>query len=226
MQKQETENALIMAPETKPRACVIWLHGLGADGYDFEGVLPHLSLPKTHGVRFVFPHAPVQPVTVNLGDSMRAWYDIRSMDLMSEVDWQGIDQSVGRIQRLIEAQRQEGIGTERIVLAGFSQGGVIALETAMRLQTPLAGIMGLSTYWPEAGPQERTQSLNQPRGTPVFLAHGQMDPICAVSLYDAARQRLSEAGFDVEAHTYPMQHEICAEEIGHIGEFIKRTLLD
>ncbi|MDR9498024.1 MAG: carboxylesterase [Hydrogenovibrio sp.] len=222
MHKTQTPTAVILEPSCEASACVIWLHGLGADGHDFEGLVPQLGLPVEHSVRFVFPHAPVQPVTINLGESMRAWYDIRSMDLQADVDWPGVDTSVARVQQLMSEQIQAGIPAERLLIAGFSQGGLVALEAAMSFESPLAGILALSTYWP---PRPDLQTGVQPPTTPVMIAHGLYDPICPCTLSEQTRQRCLEAGFDPLYHTYPMQHEVCAEEVGDIRAFLKNTLL-
>ena len=221
MQKIETPTALTLEPASPAVACVIWLHGLGADGYDFEALIPQLGLPADHSVRFVFPHAPMQPVTINLGERMRAWYDIRSMDLLAEIDWPGIEASVERVQHLIAEQKQLGLPSERLLVAGFSQGGLVALEAAMRHESPLAGIMALSTYWPEGA----QAAIAQPVTTPVWIGHGLYDPICAHALSEQTRQRCLDAGFNPQYHSYPMQHEICADEVADIRAFFQRTLL-
>ncbi|MGE4499518.1 MAG: alpha/beta hydrolase [Hydrogenovibrio sp.] len=215
---------IIEPPKGAANASVIWLHGLGADGHDFEGLLPHLSLPENHGIRFVFPNAPVQPVTANLGDPMSAWYDFKTTQVMEQVDWNGIDASVARVHGWIDDERNKGIASERILLAGFSQGGVVVLQAGLRYETPLAGIMGLSTYFPHQAAREA--SYVQPSSCPVFLAHGTADPICPFTVAETSRDTLQMLGRAVEWHTYPgMPHQVCAEEIGDIAHFIQRHLL-
>jgi phospholipase/carboxylesterase len=200
--------------ETGPRpdACVIWLHGLGADGHDFEPLVPELRLPPECPMRFVFPHAPVRPVTLNGGMAMRAWYDFLSLDLGRAENTGQLGESVAALETLIEAELARGIDSERILIAGFSQGGVIALHTALRHPQRLAGVVALSTYLPDAeGLGEALSEAN--RDLPVFMAHGEQDPIIPIAAGRAAAERLRAWGYATEMHEYPMPHSVCVEEI-------------
>jgi phospholipase/carboxylesterase len=202
----------------EPQATVIWLHGLGADGHDFEPIVPELELAKP--VRFVFPHAPVRPVTLNQGMRMRAWYDIYQLGGGPE-DEAGIRQSQKLLEELIaEAQNR---GAESIVLAGFSQGGAIALQTALRHPEALSGVLALSTYLPLNATVERERSAAN-RDLPVFMAHGLYDDIIPLARAEQSRGILERLGYKVEWHTYPMPHSVCPDEIRHISEFLRRTL--
>ena len=202
----------------EPQATVIWLHGLGADGHDFEPIVPELELAKP--VRFVFPHAPVRPVTLNQGMRMRAWYDIYQLGGGPE-DEAGIRQSQRLLEELIaEAQNR---GAESIVLAGFSQGGAIALQTALRHPEALSGVLALSTYLPLNATVERERSAAN-RDLPVFMAHGLYDDIIPLARAEQSRGILERLGYKVEWHTYPMPHSVCPDEIRHISEFLRRTL--
>jgi len=201
----------------KPAAAVIWLHGLGADGHDFEPVVPELKLPQP--VRFVFPHAPVRPVTINQGMRMRAWYDILQLGGGAE-DENGIRES----QRLIEVLiKQQPVPAKSIVLAGFSQGGAIVLQTALRYTERLAGVIALSSYLPLSGKLKDEKSpANQ--DLPVFMAHGQYDDLIPISRAEKSRELLVAAGYKVDWHTYPMPHSVCGEEIADIASFLVRLL--
>ncbi len=201
----------------KPAAAVIWLHGLGADGRDFEPVVPELKLPKP--VRFVFPHAPVRAVTINQGMRMRAWYDIFQFGGGPE-DEKGIRESQGLIEALI---KQQPVPARAIVLAGFSQGGAIVLQTALRCPERLAGVIALSSYLPLAGKLQAEKSpANQ--DLPVFMAHGQHDDLIPLSRAQKSRELLVDAGYKVEWHDYPMPHSVCGEEIADIASFLVRLL--
>lgn len=206
-----------------PTAAVIWLHGLGADGNDFAGIVPELDLRGCPPIRFVFPHAPSMPVTINGGYVMPAWYDIFGADLVSRQDAAGIQRSEQAILALIAHEVARGIPTERIVLAGFSQGCAMALHTGLRLSTPLAGIVALSGYLPLA---ERFSAERHPANlrTPVFMAHGTMDPVVVLARGEASRNRLAEAGHTVHWHTYPMQHSVHPREIADISHFLQQVL--
>ena len=204
---------------SNPQAAVIWLHGLGADGHDFEPIVPELRLSKA--VRFVFPHAPVRPVTINNGMRMRAWYDIFQFGGGPE-DEKGVRESEGLLSKLIEAQKGKGIQPAKIVLAGFSQGGAIVLQTGLRYPERLAGIMALSTYLPL---QEKISEASQPnRDVPIFMAHGTYDDIIPLRRAEQSRDLLVKNGFAVDWRTYPMPHSVCPEEIGHISQFLLRIL--
>lgn len=206
-----------------PVYSVIWMHGLGADGYDFAPIVPELQLPASPGVRFVFPHAPVQPVTINNGMMMRAWYDIKLPNLALREDETGIRQSEQAIRALIQRENQRGIPTSRIVLAGFSQGCAMSLHTSLRLEEKLAGIVGLSGYLPLADmlDKERQAANHQ---TPIFLAHGTMDPVVTINRAEASRDKLGALGYDVRWHTYPMPHSVSAQEVFDIAAFLRSVM--
>ena len=220
MKLVETDTAVTIEPAGKPRASVIWLHGLGADGYDFVPIVGELGLPADAGIRFVFPHAPVRSVTLNAGMPMRAWYDIISLDRTGKVDEKGIRESEARVRDLIAAQ---GVEPSRIVIAGFSQGGAIALHTALRYPDRLAGVLALSTYLPMADALEREASPAN-RQTPILMCHGQHDPMLTLEIGQTSRDRLVALGHKVEWHEYPMAHEVCAEEIERIGSWLGEVL--
>jgi phospholipase/carboxylesterase len=210
--------------ETGPRpdACVIWMHGLGADGHDFEPVVPELGLPERLRIRFVFPHAPIRPVTINAGMRMRAWYDILQLGGGPE-DEAGVRASQAAIEKLIEREKSRGVGAARIVLAGFSQGGAIALQAGLRHPEPVAGIVALSTYLPLAAklPAERSAAN---AAVPIFMAHGVYDPMIAIARAQASREALAALGYRVEWREYPMPHSVCGEEIADIGAWLRARL--
>ena len=200
-----------------PELAVIWLHGLGADGHDFEPIVPELSL--RFPVRFVFPHAPVRPVTINGGMAMRAWYDILGFDRNAKEDAAGVRASAASVTALIDREIERGMPPERIVLAGFSQGGAIALHTGLRESRPLGGIVALSTYLPLAGTLATEASAANAR-IPIFLAHGTSDPVLPLSLAEASRRVLLAQGYDVSWHVYSMAHSVCLEEVAAIGAWL------
>jgi len=204
----------------QPGAAVIWLHGLGADGHDFEPIVPELRLPKP--VRFVFPHAPIRPVTINQGMRMRAWYDIFQFGGGPE-DEAGVRASQKLLEQSISDEARRGFNPENIVLAGFSQGGAIALQTALRYPQRLAGVMALSTYVPIAASlaAERSEA-NQ--GLPIFMAHGQFDDLIPLERAKRSRELLQKLGYAVTWKDYPMPHAVCAEEIGDIARFLARVI--
>ena len=206
-----------------PIGTIIWLHGLGADGHDFEPVVPELRLPATLPLRFVFPHAPVRPVTINGGMSMRAWYDIYSLDRDGPVDEAGIRASAGLLNELIGREQKRGIAASRIIAAGFSQGGAIALHAALRYPERLAGLLALSTYLPLHS-AFRTEVLEDPdpdnRDIPIFMAHGRFDPVLPMPLGRSSADLLIESGINVEWHDYPMAHAVCGEEIIDIRDWL------
>ncbi len=206
-------------PEGKPEASVIWLHGLGADGHDFEPVVPMLGLPAALPVRFVFPHAPVRPVTINMGMRMRAWYDITDIDVDRRVDKDALLESADRLGDLIEAERRRGFSAGRILLAGFSQGGAVVLHAGLRYPETLAGIAALSTYMPTAESLQAEASAAN-RNIPIFMAHGAMDQTVPAKSGRQARQALQRLGYRVDWHEYPMMHEVCAEEIRELGKWL------
>jgi phospholipase/carboxylesterase len=206
-----------------PKRSVIWLHGLGADGHDFEPAVPYLHPRGAMALRFVFPHAPVRPVTLNGGLPMRAWYDIGALNRQAPQDESGIRAADASVREMIARENERGIPTEHIVLAGFSQGGAMALYTGTRLPEKLAGVVGLSCYTLLAVSFEaERQAANQ--HTPFFLGHGTQDPVVMPELGAEARAQLAAAGYEVEWHSYPMAHSVCAEELAHIAAFLQRVL--
>ena len=205
-------------------ACVIWLHGLGADGHDFEPIVPELRLGPELAVRFVFPHAPMMPVTINQGFVMRAWYDIRTTDIGADPDEQGIRASADKVEQMIAEQIDGGINPGRVVLAGFSQGGAIALHAGLRQSHQLGGIMALSTYLLLASTLEAEHSAAS-KLTPVFMAHGSIDPVIPIGLANSTRDVLETLGYTVEWHEYrDMPHSVSAAEITHISSWLERIL--
>jgi phospholipase/carboxylesterase len=213
-----------IAVETGPRpgAAVIWLHGLGADGHDFEPIVPELRLPASKPVRFIFPNAPQRPVTINMGMRMPAWYDILQLGGGAE-DEAGIRESQAALEKLIEQQKRQGIPARRIVLAGFSQGGAIVLQTALRHAERLAGVMALSTYLPLRD-RLATERHAMNADLPIFMAHGSFDPMLPMLRAEQSRDLLQSMGYAVEWREYPMPHSVCPEEIAHIAQFLLRIL--
>ncbi|HXA35044.1 MAG TPA: alpha/beta fold hydrolase [Steroidobacteraceae bacterium] len=207
----------------KPSAAVIWLHGLGADGHDFEPIVPELVRPGERAWRFVFPNAPVRPVTINGGMPMRAWYDLKGLDRRAAEDAAGFRDTDLQVRALIAREGKRGIATNRIVLAGFSQGGAVALYTAPRFPEKLAGVMGLSCYLPREG-TFTTERAPTNDATPIFMAHGQADNVLPMSLGTQSRDFLKAHGYAVEWHEYPMAHSVSAAEIADIREFLFRVL--
>jgi phospholipase/carboxylesterase len=206
-----------------PRHAVIWLHGLGADGHDFEPVIPQLVRRGWPPLRFVFPHAPVRPVTVNMGMPMRAWYDIAGFDLAQRQDEAGIRASTSELEALIAREVSRGVAESNMVLAGFSQGGAVALATGLRHARPLAGIVALSTYLPvaDATANER-QAANA--GVPIFMAHGAFDTVVPQFLGERSRDVLRKWGYTVEWHSYPMAHQVCPAEIADLADYLTERL--
>ncbi len=201
---------------------VIWLHGLGADGHDFEPIVPQLRLPDVH-LRYVFPHAPVRPVTINNSITMPAWFDVIGLERRSRQDEAGIRKAESQVRQLIRRENERGIPTDSIVLAGFSQGAALALHTALRFPERLAGIIGLSTYLPLAWTID-AEALEANRNTPIFLGHGTLDPLVPSARGKETRDFLRARGFTVEWKTYLVDHAVCPEEIGHIREFLANVL--
>ena len=206
-----------------PTAAVIWLHGLGADGNDFAAIVPQLDLSGCPPIRFVFPHAPNMPVTINGGYLMPAWYDILGVNLVSQQDAAGIEKSELAIQALIANEVARGIPHERIVLAGFSQGCAMALHTGLRLPQRLAGIMALSGYLPLADRFLAERNAANAR-TPIFMAHGTMDPVVVLQRGEESRNALAALGYSVQWHTYPMQHSVHPREVADISSFLTQVL--
>lgn len=206
-----------------PQSAVIWMHGLGADGHDFAPIVRELDLSGCTGIRFVFPHAETMPVTINNGYVMRAWYDILGMDLVRREDAQGLRTSQQRIDDLIAREIARGIPAERIVLAGFSQGCAMALQTGLRYPQRLAGLMCLSGYLPLADTiADERHAANQ--DTAIFMAHGRGDGVVLINRAEASRDLLQQLGYHVEWHEYMMQHSVCAEEVDDISRWLRQTL--
>lgn len=206
-------------PATEATASVIWLHGLGASGHDFEPIVPELQLPGDLPVRFVFPHAPQIPVTVNGGMVMPAWYDILAMDIDRKVDEAGVLASADAVDALIEREIARGIPSERIIIAGFSQGGAVAYQAALRHPKPLAGLLTLSTYMAmPVTPSQANAAL------PVMICHGSMDPVVPEQLGQQAATALTELGYAPQYHSYPMEHMVCLEQIREIGQWLSKVL--
>ena len=205
-----------------PSATVIWMHGLGADGHDFEPVVPELRLPASLPVRFIFPHAPIRRVTLNNGMAMRAWYDILEMGGGRE-DGEGLRLSQEAIEALIAQEEARGIDASRIVLAGFSQGGAITFQAGLRHPKRLAGLMALSTYLPLAGTVE-DEKHEANREVPIFMAHGTGDPMIAIGRAQQSRKMLEALGYAIEWHEYPMPHSVCPQEIEDIANWLTRIL--
>ena len=219
----ELPETVEVASDANPQGSVIWLHGLGADGHDFEAIVPELGVADQLSLRFVFPHAPMRPVTINGGMTMRAWYDILTLERGGPQDEAGIRASGRLLELLIERGHERDIPHDKIVLAGFSQGGAIALHTAFRYPHRLAGLMALSTWLPlqdsfdtEVVGNTRAQSQE----LPVFMAHGSFDPMLPMALGQQSCETLEKAGYAVEWHDYPMAHAVCAEEIADIRNWL------
>ena len=206
----------------KVRSSILWLHGLGADGHDFEPLVPHLGL-EGRGVRFVFPHAPRRAVTINMGLLMPAWFDVRTQDFGADIDVAGIRTSVAQLEALMARERERGVAADRILLAGFSQGGVIALSAALRHPESLAGAIALSTFLPAEALVEADLSAAN-AGLPVFMGHGDEDPMIPIEWAEAARDRLQTLEHPMTWKTYPMAHQVCAEEIADIAAWIRERL--
>lgn len=206
-----------------PQASVIILHGLGADGNDFVPICDQLDLAAVGDVRFVFPHAPVRPVTINGGYPMRAWYDVLSFERGENEDEAGLRESRALVAELIEQEVARGIDPSRIVLMGFSQGCAMTLMTGLRYEKRLAGLVGLSGYLPLAATLEAERSTVN-ADVPVFLAHGTADPVIPLARAEAAREALEKLGYPLEWHTYSMPHSVCPQEIGDINRFLLRVL--
>lgn len=208
-------DSIIIETQDNPDAAVIWLHGLGADGNDFVPIIDQLQLPSHLAIRFVFPHAPVRPITINQGYQMPGWYDISSLSIIDDEDEPGINESSAILRQLCEEQEATGIDASRIVVAGFSQGGAIALHCGVRYPKTLAGIMALSTYL--AIPDALTRELSaSAKDTPVFMAHGRQDDVVAFEYGQRSHEMLESAGLHVEWHDYDMAHAVCPEQIMHI----------
>lgn len=219
---QELLDAVIVGPEDA-RYSVIWLHGLGADGHDFEPIVPELDFTTKAQTRFIFPHAPSRPVTLNMGYVMPAWYDIVAINERATQDEAGIRETANRISELITHEQALGVASENIVLAGFSQGGAIALHLGLRYSQRLAGVLALSTYLPLADsvPEEMSSSN---RDVPIYMAHGEYDPVVAIDMGRRSSEYMEELGYKVDWHVYPMEHSVCPQEILDINRWFDRVL--
>jgi phospholipase/carboxylesterase len=206
-----------------PSASVIWMHGLGADGNDFVPILPELRLPETMPTRFIFPHAPMRPVTINLGMVMRAWFDVFDLGGSRGEDEAGVKASQARVEALIAREKSRGISASRIILAGFSQGGVMALHTGLRHPERLAGLMALSCFMP-LGDTLAAEASPANRDVPIFMAHGTQDDLIHVERARQSRDILTGLGYPVTWHEYPMPHSVCVEEIGEIAKWLRGVL--
>ena len=215
--------AIEVGPTGNVDGSVIWLHGLGADGHDFEAIVPQLNLPADLNLRFIFPHAPVRPVTINGGMSMRAWYDILSLDRDGPVDEAGIRESAAMLVALIEREHERGVPYENIVVAGFSQGGAIASHCALRFPEKLAGLMALSTYLPLRSTIQNEvadSATAQTKSLPIFMAHGTSDPMLPMHLGTSSRDAMEALGYSVKWFDYPMPHAVCPQEIADISAWL------
>jgi phospholipase/carboxylesterase len=206
-----------------PDAAVVWMHGLGADGHDFEPIVPELRLPATARVRFVFPHAPLRPVTINQGHVMRAWYDVRALAGVRREDEAGVRQSARQIEALLARERERGIAPRRIVIAGFSQGGAMALHVGVRYPDRLAGILALSCYLPLADALDAERSPAN-RDVPIFWAHGLHDPMIPLAMAEQGREQVAARAYQIEWHQYPIPHSVSAEEIADVARWLERVL--
>ena len=216
-------DAIQIETAPKPEAAVIWMHGLGADGHDFEPIVPELGLPARPAIRFVFPHAPLRPVTINQGHVMRAWYDIRALAGVRREDEAGVRQSARQIEALIDHERQRGIEARRLVLAGFSQGGAMALHVGLRHAERLAGVLALSCYLPLASTLAAEASPAN-RDVPIFWAHGVHDPMIPLAMAEQGRDHVAGLDYAIDYHQYPMPHSVSAEEIADVARWLGRVL--
>ncbi|HIF51989.1 MAG TPA: carboxylesterase [Thiotrichaceae bacterium] len=216
------QDAVIIEANGEHKASVIWLHGLGADGHDFESIVPEMKLSNDLGIKFIFPNAPIRPVTINNGMAMRAWYDVKSANLREIEDVVAITESHELITQYIDAEIAAGISANKITLAGFSQGGAIALHTGLRYPQALAGLLALSTYLPL--PNQLKTEASKHKYIPIMMAHGIADPIISVDQGRSSCQMLQEHGYTVEWLEYAMQHSVCLEEIEAIAVWIKKLL--
>ncbi len=221
--KSDLPDCIEIDPSGDPAATIIWLHGLGASGHDFEAIVPELRLPDSLPVRFVFPHAPERAVTINAGMVMRAWFDVLDLNLSGDsVDGDQFLESVGMLEALIENELRSGMASDRIVLAGFSQGGAIVLHTGLQYPKQLAGILAMSMHLPTIH-NLATQLSSANRKVPIMMAHGQMDPIIPLAKAAETRQELTRQGYAVSWHEYPMPHTVCADEIADIRTWLVET---
>lgn len=220
-EKSVSNNSIVVAPSTQATGSVIWLHGLGADGNDFVPLVSELNLSNNLPLRFVFPHAPLRPVTINNGYVMRAWFDIYSMKLDQRIDEEGIANSIELVHQLIENEQKCGILSENIILAGFSQGAVMALRTGLHYPKPLAGILALSGFLPAE--QMAAESNKANRATPIFIAHGSQDRVVPFILGEDTANALKTLHYPVTWKSYPIPHSVCAEEVSDIAKWLKEV---
>ena len=209
-------------PKAEPYASIIWLHGLGADGHDFEPIVPELHLPETLPIRFIFPHAPRRPVTINAGMVMRAWYDVIGMPGSGGIEQDDFFESVDHLHGLIQKEMESGMPSERILLAGFSQGGAISLHTGLTYGKQLAGLLALSTYLPTADSIAEEISLVN-RDIPIMMAHGTMDPMIPIAHAVRTKQALRRLGYQISWHEYPIMHGVCIDEIQDVSAWLLRV---
>jgi phospholipase/carboxylesterase len=221
--QNQTEFEVTLSPQLPAVASIILLHGLGADGWDFVPIVAELGLPDTLPVRFVFPHAPLRPVTVNAGYVMRAWYDIRAFTPDGRADSAGLAESIERVNTYLRAAIERDIPASRIVLAGFSQGGAVALAAGLRFPQRLAGVLALSAYLPFPGRLAAERSAAN-ADVPILMCHGRMDPVVPIAMGTEARDVLLAQGHALQWHEYPMQHEVCAAELTEIGRWLREVL--
>ncbi|RZZ89262.1 alpha/beta hydrolase [Pseudoxanthomonas winnipegensis] len=217
----ELLDAVELQTGPQPTWSVLWLHGLGADGNDFAPIVPELVRPGWPALRFVFPHAPVRPVTINNGLRMRAWYDIAGVDFATRADAAGVEQSIGQVEALLAREGERGIAPSNVLLAGFSQGGAITLAAGVRRRVPLAGLIALSTYLPGAD-QLADFASEAAKAQPIFMGHGTSDPVVLPAFGQRSAQALKAAGFQVDWHDYPMAHSVSAEEVRDLGDWMSR----
>jgi phospholipase/carboxylesterase len=220
---QITDHEVILNPSDPPTATVIWLHGLGADGFDFAPIVDELRLPRHLPIRFIFPHAKHRPVTLNNGYVMRAWYDLYGLSATSREDDVGLGESDSVVRQYITKELQNGIPSKSIVIAGFSQGGALALHVGLRYPQPLAGVMALSTYLPLRDRIASDASAAN-RGVPILMCHGVRDGVVPLALGSVSRDLLLQHGYAVEWHSYPMEHSVCMEEVAQISSWLQQRL--
>lgn len=219
MQKKQTLlDAVVIPAKTQASHSIIWLHGLGADGYDFVDIVPQLQLANSQTIRFIFPHAPLRQVTINGGAQMRAWFDVYGFTADTPQDESGISNASHAIDDLIDQEIAGGIPARHILLAGFSQGGALALYSGLRYSKQLAGILALSTFFPLSNTHPLNKNNRQ--HIPIFMAHGDADPILTIDIGEASKQHLQHLGLSVDWHTYPMGHTLCPQEIQDISTWI------
>jgi phospholipase/carboxylesterase len=220
---RESSDAVELVPERAPTASVIWMHGLGASGHDFVPIVPQLPLAPALAVRFVFPHAPLRAVTINQGFRMRAWYDIRQLSAGAVEDAAGIAESTARVMALIRREAEQGIAPRRVALAGFSQGGAMALQVGTRFVESLGGILALSAYLPLRD-RVAAEASDANSGVPILMCHGRYDPVITLPLARLSKDALLRLGYAVQWQEYDMAHEVCGQEIADIGRWLSDRL--